>query len=151
MDVANKDLKRPHEFAFERVGYFLGESNLEKNEIAIVDWLSFGDEMYQRSNVGAEIGREGMKYLMRNAFQTNMTYLHFHLHLFQKKPTFSFTDIQSIKEIVPALFSFSSASAHGAIILGSQYVTYEIWLRNQKESMKKSIEIARKAAYERKK
>ena len=71
-EEALNDLDRKHPFAFERVGYLLG--NLEDKKIVLDKWLSIKDDFYEESNgIGARIGRDGMIFLMKKAFQSKKT------------------------------------------------------------------------------
>lgn len=152
---AYEDVSRPHSCAFERVGYFSGQDSNSMSELSISNWLGFEDEMYEDSpEVGARIGRKGMKFLMSQALRTQHSYIHFHLHEFQRSPEFSYVDLKSINEIIPALFRFSKAKIHGALIMGSEEYTSILWSRDKETPVKQSFEISKylkEKLYERKK
>ena len=74
LNTALSDLRRPHAFAFERVGYFLGD--IVDDYFIARDWLSFSDDLYEKTDdVGARIGSNGMKKLMTAALKTNKSFL----------------------------------------------------------------------------
>lgn len=132
LSVALQDLHRPHSHAFERIGYFIGDV-IEELFVAN-EWLSFEDDLYEETDeVGARIGKAGMKKLMSAALTKNRSFLQFHLHDFERIPHFSSTDLSSLKEIMPSLFNFSSANFHGGLILGSTHFRSIVWKRNQIE------------------
>lgn len=141
-DSAVNDIKRPHEFAFERVGYFLGKHDNNENKVMIDDWYTFEDSMYEQNDeVGARIGSVGMKSLMVKALSTNKVFFQFHLHDFAEIPDFSFVDLKSLKEIVPALFSFSTAKLHGALVGNEEHITALIWPTKSEGPVKATFKI----------
>lgn len=126
LKTALSDLSRSHEFAYERVGYFLGD--FSDDSFTATSWLAFLDNAYERSHaVGACIGNLGMKTLMSTALKTNKSFLQFHLHEFEDIPHFSSTDTKSLSEIIPALFRFSSALGHGGLIMGDKCFSFLFW------------------------
>lgn len=135
-------IKKPHEHAFERVGYFLGTVNNNLKGIEINDWFTFDDSMYEKNDeVGARVGAVGMKKLMVKALSTNKVFLQFHLHDFAELPDFSFVDLNSLKEIIPALFSFSSATLHGALVGNDEFITSLVWISKTERPVKNTFKI----------
>lgn len=118
-DEITQDLIRSHSFAFERVGYVLGEI---KNDVLVLgEWMKFEDFFYvENDDVGARIGREGMTFLMKKVVSSKKHFFHTHLHDFQNTPTFSGVDMRSLLEVTPSLFDFSGFGPHGALLIGRE-------------------------------
>jgi len=116
-DEITQDLIRPHSFAFERVGYVLGE--IKNGVLVLNEWMKFEDFFYEQNDeVGARIGGEGMTYLVKKVFSSRKHFFHTHLHDFQDIPTFSDVDMRSLLEVTPSLFDFSGLGPHGALLIG---------------------------------
>lgn len=135
LNEAAKDLSRPHPFAFERVGYLLGEI---KDEILILnEWMSFEDFYYEENEeVGARIGFEGMTLLIKKVFNSKKHFFHTHLHEFQAIPSFSGVDMRSLLEVTPSLFDFSGTGPHGAFLIGRESSKLIFW--NERNCQKKN-------------
>lgn len=112
------DLKHPHEFAFERIGFFICKN--QGDIIFADDWFSLEDKFYVESDrYGALIGEDGMQAIMQKAYSTQSCMFHFHLHEFQKRPIFSSVDLKSLQtEMIPSIYNFSKNCIHGGLIKG---------------------------------
>lgn len=121
------DLRRKHRFAYERVGYLLGD--LYGDTIIFEEWLSFDDDLYvNNSDVGARIGVKAMSILMKKAFKSKKHFFHTHIHDFQKKPSASYVDGKSWQEVCPALYDFVGKWPHGGVIIGKKYTLIKYWV-----------------------
>lgn len=130
-----QDLNRPHSFAFERVGYVLG--NFKDGILVLDEWMKFEDFFYEENiEVGARIGREGMTYLMKKVFSSKKHFFHTHVHDFQNIPTYSGVDLRSLLEVTPAIFDFSGLGPHGALLIGREASRLIWW--NEKNCNKKN-------------
>ena len=120
LNQAIADLERPHEFAFERIGFFICHN--ETNTFLSYDWFSLEDGFYVESEqFGALIGADGMQSIMQKAYSTQSGMFHFHLHNFQQDPTFSSVDLHSLRnEMIPSLYNFSQNGIHGGLIKGKK-------------------------------
>ena len=130
-----QDLIRPHSFAFERLGYILGE--IKDGVLVLNEWMKFEDFFYEdNKEVGARIGANGMTFLMRKVFSTKKHFFHTHLHDFQDVPYFSGVDMRSLLEVTPSLFDFSGIGPHGAFLIGRKSSKLIWW--DEKNSHKKN-------------
>ncbi|MFG1520357.1 hypothetical protein [Halobacteriovorax sp. ZH1_bin.1] len=133
-----ESLKRPHPFAFERVGYFLGE--IKEGVLLLDEWMEFEDFLYEENEeVGARIGGEGMTMLMEKAFSSKKSFFHTHLHDFQDEPYFSSVDMRSLLEVTPSLFDFTETCPHGAILIGRKKSRLVWW--DQKQCLSKNEQL----------
>ena len=120
------DLKKTHPFASERIGYLMGR--VEDKSLVLDEWLSIKNEFYEKSDdVGARVGRDGMIFIMKKASQSNKSFFHTHLHEFQKIPTFSLVDKNSLLEVTRALISLTEECLHGGIVIGQYSSRVKYW------------------------
>lgn len=138
LNEVTNDLSRPHPFAFERVGYLLGEN---RNGILILnEWISFDDSHYEENeDVGARVGADGMTLLIKKAFSEKKLFFHTHLHDFQDIPSFSGVDMRSLMEVTPSLFDFSGTGPHGALLIGRKSSRIIWW--DEKKCLKRNEQI----------
>lgn len=135
LNEVTNDLSRPHPFAFERVGYLLGE--IRDGILILNEWISFDDSLYEENeDVGARVGANGMTLLMKKAFSEKKLFFHTHLHDFQDIPSFSGVDMRSLMEVTPSLFDFSGTGPHGAFLIGRESSKLIWW--DEKKCQKKN-------------
>jgi hypothetical protein len=126
LDKALRNLLLPHDFAYERVGYFLG--NLENENIYIDEWFPFYDSEYNSTcKAGVEIGENGMFRLMNHAYKKKKHFFHAHIHDFQDSPKFSAIDMRSLVSVTSALFDFSERCIHGGMVIGRKETLCIFW------------------------
>ena len=137
-DEAVNDLKRIHPFAFERIGYLTGK--LENQNLVLNGWLSIKDDYYEESNeVGARVGRDGMIFIMKRAFQSKKIFFHTHLHAFQRSPVFSFIDELSLLEVTHSLTNLTGQCFHGGIVIGQSLSRIKFWTDKKCRQAEKRI------------
>lgn len=135
LEIVTNDLSRSHPFAFERVGYLLGD--MQSGHLVLDEWISFEDSFYEENEeVGARLGTEAMTLLMRKAFSLKKHFFHTHLHDFQDVPSLSGVDMRSLLEVTPSLFDFSGIGPHGALLIGRKSSKLTWW--NEKRCEKKN-------------
>ena len=91
-----EDLRRPHDFAYERVGFMYTRSKIiDKNIILIiaVDYNSVDNENYIKDDsVGAKFNDVSIQKAMQTCLNKKSGCFHVHLHDHKGKPSPSFTD-----------------------------------------------------------
>jgi hypothetical protein len=126
-----KDLKRPHKFAHERVGFLrVGLSVYEDHVILLArDYCPVDDEHYiDDPKVGAMIGPTAMYLAMKWAFETDFALFHIHAHGGVGVPDFSGVDVRESNKFVPDFFKVRPDRPHGAIVLSSTHARGRVWL-----------------------
>ncbi len=126
------DLKRPHTFAHERVGFLTagivappsGGLLLLSREYAPVDDEDYLDE----PGVGAMIGSDGMRKGLQMAYRARSALLHVHTHGGRGIPRFSGIDIRESRKFVPSFFNAIPQSPHGAVVLSNDSASGLLWL-----------------------
>ncbi|HEX3718945.1 MAG TPA: ThiF family adenylyltransferase [Verrucomicrobiae bacterium] len=118
---AKRDLRRPHRFAGERVGFFstrctrLGDTNL----VHCIEYDTVNDDHYVDDHtVGARIGSLAVTTAMSRSINDSVGQLHVHLHGSAGLPVPSRTDESELPPLARGLRNANGAEAHGWIILG---------------------------------
>lgn len=126
-----KDLRRPHSFAAERVG-FLSTGVFPSNDNSLIitatKYTPVKDEDYiDDPSVGAAINENAIHSAMKRIFSSGQGCLHIHLHNHLGRPGPSSTDMQSLPELAEAFHSCNTGAACGFLILSKDsfrcYVT----------------------------
>lgn len=126
------DLRRPHAFAHERVG-FLTAGAMRRDNGALVlfarEYRPVADEDYLRDpSVGALIGSAAMRKGLQLAYRPRATLLHVHTHGGRGAPAFSGVDLTSGAEFVPGFFNAISRMPHGLLVLSDDSATALLWM-----------------------
>jgi hypothetical protein len=116
-----EDLRRPHHFAFERVGFlFVKTVKLSSNIniVLAVDYLPVNDEDYiDDKRVGAKINSNAIRTAMQGTLDRDCGCFHVHLHDHFGKPFPSFTDSKSLPGVVKSLNNIAPEHINGFLIL----------------------------------
>lgn len=120
------DLKRPHPFAMERVGFFsTNMSNagpyfkiITVTGYHLVDDNDYIDDPY----IGAKINGTAIRQAMQRILTSGMGCLHVHLHNQTGKPGPSLTDLKSLPEVAKAFHNADPKPASGFAIFSQNSV-----------------------------
>jgi ThiF family len=136
-EQAYHDLLRPHEFAFERIGFFCSKSKYLNSEtvlITITKYLVIHDQNYIEDNsVGARINSAAIRSAMQNALDNKCGIFHVHMHEQTGKPGLSHTDREEIPDVIESFYNVNQNQAHGLIILSKNSAIAEVKLHGQKQ------------------
>lgn len=121
-EYAKKDLLRDHDFAFERIGFFLakiGKSENESDIILIYDYLNVEDNDYNHNKfVGASIGSTAIRKVLQKILDTGDIVFHVHVHDFPGVVELSITDIKSIPPLIKSFQNINPKKPHGIFLYG---------------------------------
>lgn len=126
------DLRRPHPFAFERVGFCSVRQSATDNGILLLvqEYSPVSDEHYiVAPRVGAKIGEPALTNAMHLAYygrETGVGVFHTHLHDFPGPTRMSREDSSSIPNIVNGLRQVNSKAPHGLIIFSADHAHAEV-------------------------
>jgi hypothetical protein len=116
-----EDLQRPHEYAFERVGFLYTKSKWLDNKTLLIIATSYeavAEEDYlEDDSVGAKIGANAIQKAQQTLFDQKGGCFHVHLHDHPGKPLPSGTDCDSLPGVVQSLTNISKGQATGYLIL----------------------------------
>ncbi|MER3317006.1 MAG: ThiF family adenylyltransferase [Allomuricauda sp.] len=118
-----KDLSRPHKFAYERVGFVIGNSKtISENEdiICLSEYITIDDDHYIKDeSVGARINEDAIRNAMQIAMNRKCSIFHVHVHYGEEIPEFSLTDLDELPNIADAMVNANSSNVHGVLLLSS--------------------------------
>lgn len=125
------DLRGPHPFAHERVGFIsAGLAAAHDNLIILArEYRPVRDEDYlPGSSVGAMICAEAIRAARQWAMNERVASFHVHTHGGRGVPGFSGVDIRENARFVPNFLSVAPHAVHGAIVLSDTAAFGQVWL-----------------------
>lgn len=131
------DLRRPHPFAAERVGFLFtctGSGPAGTTFLFPVDYLVVPDSQYvdaRKPWVGAAINGDATRGAMQQVMATGLGALHVHLHDHRGVPRFSPTDWCDLPDFARSFQHADPHLIHGALVLSRDAATGAVWLPNQ--------------------
>lgn len=125
MQRIRADLARPHEFAFERVGYLLARAR--DAQLIAIDYLPLLDDEYEiNPRVGAQFGDSAITRMLRAAREGRYAAFHTHQHAHSGLPMLSRDDLDSLRALTPAFFGMTPGP-HGAFLLSDDTAVALAW------------------------
>ena len=129
--TALADLRRPHPYAAERVGFFSCRVGALKPSGYVVlchDFHRIEDHDYvDDPTVGAMMGAAAIRKAMQIALQSDVGMFHVHVHEHAGRPRFSGTDTRETAKFVPDFWHVQPHMVHGAIVLSQDSMTGLCW------------------------
>ena len=125
------DLRRPHAFAYERVGFMTIRAAATKSALILLpqEYHPVADEDYlPDDSVGAMMGPEALRKALEMALLQKVGVLHVHLHDFPGRLWFSSTDLREQEKFIPDFFKVRKKMPHGAVVLGPEAAAGRVWL-----------------------
>lgn len=125
------DLRRPHPFAAERVGFLsCGVAGLKPAGWIILaqDFhpVADGDYMNDRT-VGAMMGAGAIRRAMQVALTNQTCMFHVHIHEHRGKPRFSAIDLSETAKFIPDFWHVCPKLVHGATVLSANSMAGRCW------------------------
>jgi proteasome lid subunit RPN8/RPN11 len=125
------DLRRPHPFAHERVGFIGAGLTAAYDELLILahEYRPVRDDEYVRDpSVGAMIGEQAIRRARQWAMDDRVAIFHVHTHGGRGIPGFSGIDVRENARFVPNFVSVAPTCVHGAIVLSDTAGHGQVWL-----------------------
>jgi len=114
------DFARPHEFAAERVGFFVCRvASLVPEGVVVLahDYRPVEDEDYiDDPSVGAMMGPTAIRKAMEFALNNKAGMFHVHMHEHIGRPRFSRVDSRESAKFVPDFWNVRPEMPHGALV-----------------------------------
>jgi hypothetical protein len=130
------DLRRPHPFAAERVGFLSCKVGRLKPDGLVVLAENFHpviDEDYvDDRTVGAMMGSDAIRKAMQVALRGQSCMFHVHIHEHQGQPRFSTTDLRETPKFVPDFWNVCPELVHGAIVFSTDSMAGRCWYNQHK-------------------
>ena len=132
---AVEELRRPHGFAFERVGFFsaaTAELNANRTLILFTKYHAVPDKHYLRDrSAGAMIGTDAIRAAMQRVLDERLGQVHVHLHDHIGDPQPSRIDVRDTPRVVRSLSRVGPKQTSGYIILSDDGAWAELVLPGQ--------------------
>jgi hypothetical protein len=125
------DLRRPHPFAHERVGFIAAGLAAAHDELLILarEYRPVRDDEYLPDpRVGAMMGAEAIRRARQWAMDDRAAIFHVHTHGGAGIPGFSPVDNRENAKFVPNFVSVAPYCVHGAIVLSDTGAFGQVWL-----------------------
>lgn len=124
------DLRRPHEYAAERVGFMhCRESVLRSGNLLLAQkYHPIRDDQYlEDASVGARFDGSAIREAMQTALTEATSVFHVHLHEHRGLPRFSGIDKREMRQIMPCFVNLCPERLHGALVLSANRALVSIW------------------------
>jgi hypothetical protein len=134
--AAMEDLRRPHSFAYERVGFIGCRAATINNGIMIIaeSYDRVADENYIRDRrVGARINGDAIRMALQLSLTQGVGLFHVHVHEHKGTPRPSSTDLHESKKFVPDFFNVTPTMPHGTLILSEDSAFGLCWVGKRLE------------------
>lgn len=125
------DLRRPHPFAHERVGFIAAGLAAAHDELLILarEYRPVRDDEYLKdARVGAMMSADAIRRARQWAMDERVAIFHVHTHGGTGIPGFSGVDISENAKFVPNFVSVAPHGVHGAIVLSDTAAYGQVWL-----------------------
>jgi len=125
------DLRRPHRFTAERVGFLSAGMALAGGNVLILaqSYRALEDDDYLPDpTVGAMMGPSAIRKAMQWSITHGVGIFHTHLHGGTGLPAFSGIDLREQAKFMPSFLNAASQFIHGAIVLTQDSARGQVWL-----------------------
>ena len=130
LDTIRADLRRPHAFAHERVGFIATGLAAAHDELLILarEYRPVRDEEYLPDpSVGAMMSADAIRRARQWALDDRAAIFHVHSHGGRGLPNFSGVDARENAKFIPNFVSVAPHAVHGAIVLSDTAAFGRIW------------------------
>lgn len=131
LDRIVADLRRPHAFAYERVGFAVVGTSLSRGHDPIYcvnDYIPVAEDGYARSrDAAATINSTAIRTALQLAIDTRQCIVHVHSHDFSERPGFSHIDEADHDGLVRSFRNLGLNRPYGFLLLGDGGFLFRIW------------------------
>jgi hypothetical protein len=135
-DAMQANLRRPHPFAGERVGFLYGRlanAGTDRPLILMTAYDPLDDDRYLPDpTVGARIDSAAIRSAMQGVIDRGEGVFHTHLHAWPGAPRFGLTDQAELPRLVPSFQTFGRHQAHGLFLLSDDGAYADVWMPGRK-------------------
>jgi hypothetical protein len=130
------DLKRPHSFAYERVGFIFSKmESISRNSCVflVCSYKKVRDDWYiPDEEVGARINAASIHDVCQHILDTSYSCFHVHLHEFPGQARFSYTDIKDQTRLIHGFTNLNPNIPHGQLLFTPNHAKARILMRNKR-------------------
>jgi len=130
VDEMLADLRRPHPFAYERVGFLCcRQSSVPSGYLLLgYKYVAIDDERYLKDkSVGARFDATAIRTGMQLALTENTAIFHVHLHQHTGVPRMSRVDASEMQQLMPCFVNVCPQRLHGALVLSTDRAYARVW------------------------
>ena len=143
-DAMVADLRRPHPFALERVGFLYGKlaRALDLRLVIPFEYVPVPDEQYlDEPDAAATINADALFDAHQRTRRAQDCCLHVHMHLGEGSTWFGTTDLKTLRRIGPSLQRMAKGGAHGGLVLTLSTASTLLWLPGDTEPSRGRVSI----------
>ncbi len=144
-DEMQRDLRRPHAFARERVGLAYGRlanARSDRPLILLTDYVPLEDDRYLPDRtVGARIDSEAIRSGMQGVLKRDEGCFHVHLHQWPGRLAFSGTDRAELPRVAMSFRNVGPQHSHGLLLLSDDLAYAEVWMPGSRAAVAARINI----------
>lgn len=130
-----RDLRRRHPFAHERVGFLSCRTAALENDDVLLMPVAYhplrDDEYMMSEEAGAMMNEHAIGTAMQLAYKDRVSIIHVHEHGHPGKPGFSQIDVSEGRLFMPDFFNASPNQPHGLMVLSHDYANALVWRAGQ--------------------
>ncbi len=129
-EVALADLRRPHPFAFERVGFFTATAGALADGVVLLpfDYIVVPDDGYMPDEeFGALLNAGAFRLARQRARSQRVSVVHVHLHEHTGLPGFSSIDRRETDHFMPDFLKVRPDLPHAALVFSDDRATARCW------------------------
>ena len=126
------DLRRPHPFAFERIGFLCCRQSRVPSGYLLLgyQYVALADERYLKDkSVGARFDATAIRTGMQLALTESATIFHVHVHEHAGVPRMSRVDDREMQQLMPCFVNVCPECLHGALVLSTDRAYARVWGR----------------------
>lgn len=131
LNEARRDLRRPHPFAEERIGFFTARCTRTAKGLLILasKYIDIPDNGYLHDDsVGAMMNQATILTAMQAAYSDKVGIIHVHLHEHHGRPSLSRTDWRESEKFMPSFINVRPEYPHSALVLSADSMNGICWL-----------------------
>ena len=132
------DLRRPHPFAHERIGFLSAGIAATDEGLLILarSYRPISDEDYLPDpSVGAMMNAAAIRKALQWAMSERVAIFNVHSHGGRGVPGFSGVDLRESAKYVPDFFKLAASRPHGAIVLSNDAAYGKIWFNKSETAI----------------
>jgi len=138
---AFEDLRRPHPFATERVGFLAAKPARSRDGLVLAAhmYLRVRDEWYLEDDGNSCVfGSDALRHALEYAYNNKASIFHVHIHDHDGIPWFSRLDLRETSRFVPDFWHVRSDFPHGAIVLSNDAAAGLCWYPGRQKPIRMS-------------
>jgi hypothetical protein len=130
------DLRRPHAFAGERIGFTFGRLANAASDfllIILVRYVPLADDRYVPDPaIGARFDGQAVQFAMQEIVTNDEGCFVVHMHEWRGQPGFSFTDRAELPPVARSFRNVGRQRPHGLFLLSDDSACAEVWIPGRK-------------------